>query len=51
MNQSGKIIAINSDPDAPIFQIAHYRIVGDLRDIIPLMIRAYKSGQEERFHA
>ncbi len=42
MNQSGKIIAINIDPNAPIFQIAHYRIVGDLNKVIPMMIKAYK---------
>ena len=41
MDQSNKIIAINSDPNAPIFEIAHYKIVGDLRKVIPQMIRAY----------
>lgn len=42
MDQSSKIIAINTDPDAPIFQIAHYKIVGDLNEVIPWMIRAYR---------
>ncbi|MBU0704369.1 MAG: electron transfer flavoprotein subunit alpha/FixB family protein [Chloroflexi bacterium] len=42
MDQSSKIIAINSDPDAPIFQVAHYRIVGDLNKVIPWMIHAYR---------
>jgi len=42
MQESGKIIAINSDPEAPIFQIAHYGVVGDLNDVIPRMILAYK---------
>jgi electron transfer flavoprotein alpha subunit len=41
MNESNRIIAINSDPDAPIFQIAHYGIVGDMNDIIPKMIDVY----------
>jgi electron transfer flavoprotein alpha subunit len=43
MSESKKIIAINSDPEAPIFGIAHYGIVGDLKDVIPKMITAYKS--------
>lgn len=43
MQNSSKIIAINTDPEAPIFKIAHYGIVGDLKDVVPLMIKAYKS--------
>lgn len=42
MDQASKIVAINTDPHAPIFQIAHYKIVGDLRTVIPQMIRAYR---------
>ncbi len=43
MSDSGIIIAINNDPDAPIFSIAHYGIVGDLNDVLPKMIKAYKT--------
>ncbi len=35
MDQSSKIIAINTDPTAPMFQIAHYRIVGDVGEVLP----------------
>ena len=42
MDESAKIIAINTDPNAPIFEIAHYKIVGDLAEVIPMMIRALR---------
>jgi len=42
MSQSQKIVAINNDPDAPIFGIAHYKIVGDLNEVVPLMIKSIK---------
>lgn len=42
MQDANKIIAINSDPDAPIFGICHYGIVGDVMDVIPMLIDAYK---------
>ncbi len=44
MQEAGKILAINTDPDAPIFGLAHYGIVGDLNVVIPKMIKAIRSG-------
>jgi electron transfer flavoprotein alpha subunit len=38
MQNSDMIIAVNRDPEAPIFKIAHYGIVGDLYEIVPAMI-------------
>ncbi len=43
MSESNRIIAINSDPNAPIFQIAHYGIVGNLNDVIPKFIEVFNS--------
>jgi electron transfer flavoprotein alpha subunit len=44
MEESAKILAINRDRSAPIFSVAHYGIVGDLRVVIPRLIRAIRSG-------
>jgi electron transfer flavoprotein alpha subunit len=42
MSEAQKIVAINSDAAAPIFQVAHYGIVGDLNKVIPMMIDAIR---------
>lgn len=43
MQDAAKIIAINTDRDAPIFSVAHYGIVGDLNVVIPRLIKAVKA--------
>ncbi len=42
MQSSDVIIAINKDPNAPIFSVATYGIVGDVMEVLPVMIRKFK---------
>ncbi|HHW48491.1 MAG TPA: electron transfer flavoprotein subunit alpha/FixB family protein, partial [Clostridiaceae bacterium] len=43
MSSSDIIIAINKNPDAPIFKVATYGIVGDVLEVLPALINEFKS--------
>lgn len=43
MQNSGLILAINKDPEAPIFKFAHHGIVGDVYQVVPELIKQLKS--------
>ena len=47
MQSSETIVAINTDPNAPIFRIATLGILGDVQDVLPVMIDAFRKAAAE----
>jgi len=47
MHSSETIVAINTDPNAPIFRVATVGILGDVRDVLPVMIEAFRKAAAE----
>ena len=44
MKDSDLIIAVNTDPRAPIFEVAHYGVVADMLEVAPALTAAVKGG-------
>jgi electron transfer flavoprotein alpha subunit len=44
MSSSRKVVAINRDPDAPIFKVADIGVVGDALAILPKLLDELKDG-------
>ena len=46
MKESGIVISINTDPNAPINQLADYVITGSVEEVVPKMIKYYKENSK-----
>ena len=48
MEASDVIVAINTDPNAPIFDFAHHGIVGNAMQVLPVLTQAFRSHLDKR---
>lgn len=48
MEGSDVIVAINTDPNAPIFDVAHYGIVGSAMQVLPVLTQAFRAHLDKR---
>ena len=47
MQSAQHIVAVCDDPDAPIFEIADFGVVGDLFEVVPQALEAIRAAREE----